>query len=242
MPRRVGPLYDHDGLRTAHNHTFAEAPEFQRAYQRGVLAAGWDYQIYWRAHVILWAAVTAQPLPGAFVECGTGRGFMASAICQHLGWDDRPFFLFDTFEPGAVKQDSHERHAVASPYYASGPEAVRENFAEWPGVRLVIGTVPESLAQINIGSVALLHIDMNDPGPEAAALRHFWPKLCPGGVIVLDDYAFEGFEASHRSADLVAADLGFSILSLPTGQGLTLKPPRTVQKDHASAGPAPDCR
>jgi hypothetical protein len=224
MPRRAAPLYDQDGLRTAHNHTFTQAPEFQRAYRRAVQAAGWDYQIHWRVHVILWAARTAQPLAGAFVECGTGRGFMASAICQHLAWDDRPFFLFDTFEPGRLKAGSGERGETPSPYYARGPDDVRKNFSEWSGVRLVIGTVPETLALIETGSVAFLHIDLNDPDPESAALRHFWPQLRPGAVVVLDDYAFAGMEASHRSADRVASDLGFSILSLPTGQGLAIKP------------------
>ena len=224
VPRSVAPIYTHDGLRTAHNHTFIDAPDFQRAYRRGVQAAGWDYEIYWRVHVILWAAGTAQTVPGAFVECGTGRGFMASAICENIGWDHRPFYLFDTFQPGSVSPGSDERHATSSPYYAHGSEGVRENFREWAGVRLVVGTVPDSLAQVDVGSVAFLHIDMNDPGPEAAALRHFWPSLSPGAVVVLDDYAYQGFEASHRSANVVASEFGFSILSLPTGQGLTIKP------------------
>jgi hypothetical protein len=226
MPRRAGPLYDQDGLRTTHNHTFAQAPEFERAYRRAVQAAGWDYEIHWRVHVILWAARTAWPLPGAFVECGTGRGFMASAICQNLGWDHRPFFLFDTFEPGSVRPHGSKRDITRSPYYADGPDGVRENFREWPGVQLVLGAVPDSLGEVDVGSVAFLHIDMNDPVPESAALRHFWPILVSGGVIVLDDYAYRGFEDSHRSADRVAADLGFYILSLPTGQGLAIKPAR----------------
>ena len=226
-PRTALSVYDHDGLRTVHNHTFREAPDFQRAYRRSVQAAGWDYAIYWRVHVILWAATTAQPIPGAFVECGTGRGFMASAICEHLAWNDRPFYLFDTFEPGSVSSDSDARGATHSPYYATGPEGVRENFREWPGVQLVVGTVPDSLGQIESGPVAFVHIDMNRPSPEEAALRHFWPRLNPGGVMVLDDYAHAGFEAAHASANRVAAELGFSIVSLPTGQGLTIKPPST---------------
>jgi predicted O-methyltransferase YrrM len=212
-PRSGPSVYDHDGLRTVHNHTFCDAPDFQRAYQRSIQAAGWDYAIYWRVHVILWAAVTARPVVGAFVECGTGRGFMASAICEHLSWRDRPFYLFDTFEPDG------------SPYYADGADGVRENFREWPGVQLVVGTIPETLDAVDVGPVAFVHIDMNHPDPEEAALRHFWRTLTPGGVVVLDDYAYEGFEASHCSADRVAEDLGFSIVSLPTGQGLTIKPP-----------------
>jgi len=215
VPRSSGSLYAHDGLRTTHNHTFQDAPGFQRAYLRAVRAAGWDYEIYWRVHVILWAAETAQSIPGAFVECGTGRGFMASAICEHLAWSARPFYLFDTFETNG------------SPYYADGPDRVRENFREWPGVELVIGAVPDSLVQVESGPVAFVHIDMNSASPEEDAMRYFWPKLNPGGVMVLDDYAFAGFEAQHVSADRVAAELGFSIVSLPTGQGLTIKPPAT---------------
>jgi predicted O-methyltransferase YrrM len=72
--------------------------------------------------------------------------------------------------------------------------------------------------------VAFIHIDMNHPTPEEAAMRHFWPRLTPGGVMVLDDYAYVGFERSHQSADRVASELGFPILSLPTGQGLAIKP------------------
>lgn len=223
VPRLAGPIYRHDGIRTAHNHSFVCAPNFTRAYQRAVQAAGWDYEIYWRLHVILWAAATAQSIPGVFVECGTGRGFMASGICEHLDWDERPFYLFDTFQPQSVNGDSDERQESCSPYYAQGPDGVRENFREWPGVRLVVGAIPRTLAEIDIGSVAFVHIDMNRPSPEEAAIRHFWPRLNAGGVMVLDDYAYAGFEDSYRSANRVAGELGFSILSLPTGQGLTIK-------------------
>jgi predicted O-methyltransferase YrrM len=84
---------------------------------------------------------------------------------------------------------------------------------------------PRDLAGVDVGPVAFIHIDMNRPSPEEAAMRHFWPRLNPGGVMVLDDYAYVGFESSHRSANRVAADLGFSIVALPTGQGLAIKSP-----------------
>jgi hypothetical protein len=64
---------------------------------------------------------------------------------------------------------------------------------------------------------------LNAPGPEEAAIRHFWPRLERGGMMVLDDYAHVGFPDSHVSADRVAGELGFSILGLPTGQGLAVK-------------------
>jgi hypothetical protein len=224
--------YRYDGLITYHNHDFMEDPEFRRVYGRAVQAAGWDYEIFWRFHVMLWAATLASAAEGCFIECGTGRGFMASGICEHLGWTDRRFLLFDTFDPRRVwpHLENPLEDAPAWPYYATSVAAVRENFREWPGVELVVGRVPETLSTVDTGPVAFLHVDMNHPTPEEAALRHFWPRLSAGGVVVFDDYAYDGFELLRASADAVAEELGFSIVGLPTGQGIAIKTPFAVER------------
>ena len=51
IPRSAESVYDRDGVRTSHNHSFIDAPSFQRAYRRAVQAAGWDYEIEWRVPV-----------------------------------------------------------------------------------------------------------------------------------------------------------------------------------------------
>lgn len=217
-----GPLYHEDGLATFHSHAFVDEERFGRAYARAIRAAGFDYRIRWRAHTMLWAASQAAAVEGAFVECGTGRGFMASAVCEYLGWSERSFYLFDTFMPtypDAEGKQAEEGKIYAN--YAQGPEQVASNFAEWPGVKLVVGRIPEAL--VETGPVAFLHIDLNSPAPEAAALEHFWPKLSRGAIVVFDDYGFGGYESQKESADRIAAELGFAILSLPTGQGLVVR-------------------
>jgi hypothetical protein len=99
-----GRRYDQDGLRSIHNHDFMSDPAFVRAYQRGVQAAS-DYHWHWRVHVGLWAARLAVRLPGDFVECGTNRGFLSSAIMKDLDWDKtgRRFYLLDTFSGRAER-------------------------------------------------------------------------------------------------------------------------------------------
>jgi hypothetical protein len=100
---------------------------------------------------------------------------------------------------------------------------VRQNFAEWPGARLVVGRIPESLAD-SPDRVAFLHVDLNAAEPEEQAVRHFWPRLSVGGVLVYDDYGWSQYESSKRAADNLARELGFSILSSPTtGQGIAVK-------------------
>jgi hypothetical protein len=222
LPRDEAPLYAEDGLWTHHGHTFVEDERFVRAYRRAVEAAGGDYGIRWRVHTMLWAAAHGATLDGAFVECGTGRGFMASAICDYLDWTQRPFYLYDTFLPAMLDEHGDQvADGVAVHVYADGPEAVAENFAQWPGVSLVIGKIPDTL--LDTGPIAFLHVDLNHAAAEEAAVRHFWPKLTAGAPVIFDDYGFQGYEAQREAADRLGDELGFRVLTLPTGQGLVLR-------------------
>src|SRR4051812_35491953 len=173
--------YAYDGLSTQHNHDFMRDPAFVAAYMRGVKAADADYGWYWRVHVGLWAAACAAKLPGDFVECGVNRGFLSSAIMEHLGWDSlgRTFYLLDTFagvDPryvsekelgdGAMKKNED---ALASGFYTTDVERVRENFSQWRNVEIVVGAIPETLERIRSAQVAFAHIDLNCAPPEVAA-------------------------------------------------------------------------
>lgn len=66
---------------------------------------------------------------------------------------------------------------------------------------------------------------MNSAPPEVAAFIELWEFLVPGALTLLDDSAFIGYEDQKPAMDAAAAAKGISIASLPTGQGLALKPP-----------------
>lgn len=232
------PVYMRDGLITIHQHTFMDDPRFQRAYERGDRAlGGYDqYPIQWRLHVLLWAAANASRTDGDFVECGVNHGFMSSAVMEFLDWDrlGKTFWLLDTFagidprfitdgerRDGALEENERR---LGSGLYVSSADSVRANFAEWRNHRIVVGAVPETLDQVDASGVAFLHLDMNCAPPEVAALRFFWPRLSPGAFVVLDDYAFSGYEKQGLAMDAVASELGVPICALPTGQGLLIKP------------------
>jgi hypothetical protein len=48
--------------------------------------------------------------------------------------------------------------------------------------------------------------------------------MVSGGIVLLDDYGFVGYEAQHEVADAFSEKMGVSALSLPTGQGILVKP------------------
>jgi hypothetical protein len=112
---------------------------------------------------------------------------------------------------------------LESGFYASGVESVRKNFAEWKDVKIIQGTIPDTLTQVTASKVAYLHIDLNCSAPEVASIEYFWPKLTTGAVVLLDDYAFQGYETSKLGMDEFAKRYGIAIASLPTGQGLIIK-------------------
>lgn len=65
---------------------------------------------------------------------------------------------------------------------------------------------------------------MNCMIPEVAALDYLWERLVPGAVILLDDYAYYGYQPQKDGMDQWAEKMGIAIASLPTGQGLMIKP------------------
>lgn len=231
---RVPPndgVYEHDGLISIHNHDFLDDPDFKRAYERGVLAAV-DYRWHWRVHIGLWAASTAARLDGDFVECGVNRGFLSSAIMELLDWDrtGKTFYLLDTFGgldvgqagENSVESSRNKKH-LDEGFYVTNVDQVAKNFAEWENVKIIQGAVPDTLVRVNAEKIAYLHLDMNAAAPEVAAFQFFWPKLVPGAIVLLDDYAFYGYEGQKRAMDETTARIGVAIASLPTGQGLIVK-------------------
>jgi hypothetical protein len=237
-PYRISDVpYDQDGLQSVHNHDFMDDPDFCRAYARGVQAAGSDYNWHWRVYIGLWVAEHALRLKGSFVECGVGKGFLSSAIMERYDWNSlgRSFWLLDTFaglderyltdeeiQKGVLvrSKQQYEEGGV----YTNDIDQVVDNFSEWDRVQIIKGSVPDTLFQVHADEIAYLHIDMNCAMPEVEALQYFWPKLTPGAAVLFDDYAYWGYETQKHALDKLVDELGVSILSLPTGQGLVFAP------------------
>jgi Macrocin-O-methyltransferase (TylF) len=231
------PIYDYVGLRTdpgiIHNHDFMRDTRFVAAYRRGIAAALSDQQAYWRVHVALWCASLAMRLNGCFVECGVWRGLLTSAIMNYFDWNacDRNFYLFDTFRGIDERQLSDEEIAKGNiahfrrEHQKAIFDEVVQNFSEFKNVSIIRGSVPETLKSIKIAQVCYLSLDMNNAAPEIAAATYFWDRLVAGAPILLDDYGWVTYEVQKRAFDKWASERNVTILALPTGQGLIIKPP-----------------
>jgi O-methyltransferase len=155
-------------------------------------------------------------VPGDIVECGVWRGgsMMAAALTLlRLGDTERDLYLFDTFSgmaaPTAADVRSpydgysphrrwrRRRRGRTSDWAAIGAETVRASMEAtgYPPQRihLVAGLVEDTLPHRAPQSVALLRLDTDWYESTRHELVHLYPRLVPGGVLIVDDYGhYEG--------------------------------------------------
>lgn len=220
-----------DGMASAHNLSFLSDPRFIVASERAIRAGGFDYGIPLRIHQAMWCADKAMKLSpdSVFVELGTGKGYVMSAILGSLesikvDLSKKEVYLFDTFESSATDFKSEQDVSLGrNIYYAESFNAVKENFLEYPNVHLVKGRLPETLTTVTLEKIGLLHIDLNAPEIETQCLKILWDKILPGGVVLIDDYAYSGFEYTYKLFNELAKELGVSILTTASGQGIIVK-------------------
>jgi O-methyltransferase len=151
-------------------------------------------------------------VPGDIVECGVWRGgncMLAALTLQLLRDETRRVWLYDTFsgmtEPTVRDRDVYgaraldmkdETYTVAgrpTPFqFVASLEDVTANMAStgFPAerTRYVEGRVEDTLPDSRPERISLLRLDTDWYESTAHAMRHLYPLLAPGGVLLLDDY------------------------------------------------------
>ncbi len=217
--------FEQDGLSTSRLRPFSEDPQFSMAKKKTIESIGQDFEIDWRSHTFVWAFMCSQSLPGVAIELGTGKAWMFTFLLHH----DRvtsigEAFLIDRYSSMDVDKVSGQViHGSENMYYTSNLEELRQRFAGEQGIRLVQGELPEVLNTLPGNQVRFVHVDLNAAQPEVDSLRLLWDRIVPGGIVLLDDFGSPEFIESNRAMRGLGKDLGFTILGLPTGQGLIIK-------------------
>lgn len=193
---------------------------FVRAWDTNVESNA-DRAIMWRRYVLACAAYHCVQLDGDFVECGAYSGVGMKTVMDYLGGTDFPrtFWGYDRF----VHDASMANHAMNE----HGPQLearVRAKFADYPQVRIVSGSIPDTFQGQSPERIAYLHIDLNQAEAEIASLDHLFDRIVPGGILILDDYEWAGPYRSQKLAeDRWFEARRYRVMPLPTGQGLVIK-------------------
>jgi hypothetical protein len=168
----------------------------------------------------------ARGVPGAFAECGVWRGGSVLAMAltlQDLGAADRDLHLYDTFE-GMTAPTELDRSEYSEPALETWLEAQRTGAIPWPEladadgfdedsvralilstgypaerVKVAAGKVEDTLPAQAPETLALLRLDTDWYESTRHELEHLYPRLAPGGVLIVDDYGH--WEGARRAVD-----------------------------------------
>lgn len=170
--------------------------------------------------------VIQNDIPGAIVECGLWRGgsLMSAALrLRQLGVSDRPLFGFDTFAGMTAPSKQDGKHQMDRWGKNGVPWEQRpENLA--PGtslegvaallastgynqeeINLVRGPVEDTLPDSAPSEISVLRLDTDFYESTLHELIHLYPRLSPGGILIVDDYG--ALEGAQKAVDEYFADM-----------------------------------
>lgn len=134
-------------------------------------------------------AQRANLLNGDFAQVGIYRGGSAQLIAS-VKDPNKTFYLFDTFE-GLPNPDEGVDYYKKGRFADTSEEEVRERLRGFCGIEITKGVFPKS-AQIQHqnSSYAFVYLDVDIYQSNLDSLSFFYPRMVPGGMIVIDDYGW----------------------------------------------------
>jgi O-methyltransferase len=138
------------------------------------------------------------------------------AVLAAYGDKTRLVWAADSFE--GLPRPTHPRDAGDEhwryPQLAVSIDEVRSNFARYglldDQVRFLQGWFADTLPTAPIDQLAVLRLDGDMYGSTLDALEPLYPKVSPGGFVIIDDYALEGCRQAvddYRARNGVDEDL-----------------------------------
>ena len=188
-------------------------------------------ELMWRHYIVFWSAHYAfkatSCLNKNLVECGVCDGLSSYFAMSALRGETSEFkaFLYDAWEGMKAECLLQSEMGSIGEYNYLNVENTKRNLAEFQGETTFIkGFIPESFkTSNNPPELVWLHIDLNSSLPTTAALQFFFEKIPPGGVILLDDYAWHGYRDTKLAVDEYFLSKCGVLLPLPTGQAIYFK-------------------
>ncbi len=122
-------------------------------------------------------------VPGAAAELGVYRGRFARCINRLL--PDRTLHLFDSFQ--GFRPEEKAPAALQEAHLGTSAEEVRSILPHPEAVRLHPGFFPDSAGGIQ-ERFCLVSLDVDFEDSTLAGLEWFWPRMNPGGYLLLHDW------------------------------------------------------
>lgn len=194
-----------------------------------------------RTHALYEAVtyVAKAGIPGDIVECGVWRGgqamLMALTLKKHAD-TGRTIWLYDTYSGMTKPEDGDVSLLTAERAIEKWHESQSNDHNEWcyapeddvqknvfstgypeKNFRFVKGKVEDTIPATMPDKIAILRLDTDWYKSTKHELEHLYPRLVPGGVLVLDDY--ESWAGARQAVDEYFKVHNVPMLLMRAGEG-----------------------
>ena len=163
-------------------------------------------------------AIDERKIPGAMAELGVWKGNSAKIL--HTTSPQRKLYLFDTFA-GFDKRDLQKESralmaGIENIFQDTSLEYVQNRVGKDDKVIYCQGWFPETTSKIPADEkFCFVHVDCDLVAPVVAALDYFYPRLSPGGIIIIHDYSSGWWKDVKPLVDAFMVDKPETPLLLP---------------------------
>lgn len=151
-----------------------------------------------------------QQVPGVAAELGVYKGFFARCINQLL--PERTLYLFDSFESFA--KDACASEAFQAAHANTTMDRVLAIMPHPEKVIVKPGYFPGSLNGL-AERFCLVSLDVDFAQATLDGLRYFWPRLEPGGYLMLHDWGNPNLPGVAQALKEYEAEIGAKIPAIP---------------------------
>ena len=166
-------------------------------------------------------------LEGDFAECGVYKGgtaFLISLILKDGVANKKNLHLFDTFSGMPKSANEDNSHHQKGDYQDTSLEGVKEFLKDYPFIEFHPGLIPKTFDSVVNKKFAFVYIDVDIYQSLKDCCEFFYERMTKGGIMIFDDYGFQGYElAAKKAVDDFFIGKPEIPITLRNGQCLVLK-------------------
>jgi hypothetical protein len=201
---------------------FRMHPDFEEAFRLWTqhdAFRGLDLVRVWS--MVLNAKNVLAKCEGSVAELGVYQGQSSALLSFYARKFGRKMYLADTFQ-GFMESQYEEGmgEGKQAAFKDVSLESAKAVVGEYEGNRWIVGMFPDSVTkEMQEDKYAFVSIDCDIYEPILRGLEFFWPRMVPGGVILIHDYSSGHWPGATRAVDEFCVQSGVRGLLLPDFAG-----------------------
>jgi hypothetical protein len=169
-----------------------------------------------------YARYSARHIPGDVAQLGVYRGGSAKIIAECFKNKNRKVYLFDTFEGLPEEVEEGQAKLFSDTDFLE----VQEYLKDYPDIEFRKGFFPDTAKDLSGKIFSFVYLDGDMYESIRDGLNFFYPKLSPGGIILVDDYGSPKWTGVKKAVRELAAMENIEEIQTTWWQCLIIKPPQ----------------